>query len=93
MSPDFLSEYLRVGFARTAVEKDARLHLPILTDISRVGTLLLDLLEKAEDVRRRCVGMSERLIRREVKDTLNRERLRLGVTAGERSQRSATGLG
>jgi len=77
-----VERYLSTLFSRTAVEKrSSSPYLPILTDISRVGTLPLDLLEKAEDVRRRCVGMSERLIRREVRDPLDRERLRLGVTA------------
>lgn len=81
MSPDFLTEYLRVGFARTAVEKEARLNLPILTDISRLGTLPLDLIERAERIRGESAGQSERLIRRVIRDTLDKERLRMGVTA------------
>lgn len=81
ISPDFLAEYLRVGLARTAVETEARVNLPILTDISRLGLLPLDLIEKAEKIRGDTADQSERVIRRSVRDTLDRERLRLGVTA------------
>jgi len=81
MSPDFLSEFLRLGSLRTAVDQDLRVNLPVVTDLGRFGSLPLELVERAEEIRSQSGEMSERLIRRRVRDSLDAERLRLGVKA------------
>jgi hypothetical protein len=81
LSPDFLTEFLRLGPLRSQVEKDMRDSLPLLTDISRSERLPKDLVILADRVRAECAGMAERVIRREVRDALDTARLQLGSEA------------
>ncbi|ACV76957.1 hypothetical protein [Nakamurella multipartita] len=81
ISPDFLSEFLRLGSLRTAIDQELRVNLPVVTDLGRFGNFPVNLVETAEEIRRESGEISERLIRRRVRDTLDAERLRLGVKA------------
>lgn len=78
LSPDFLTEFLRLGPVRTAVERDARVNLPLLTDISIYENMPVELIALAERVRRESAGLEERIIRRRVRDALDEARLRPG---------------
>lgn len=81
LSPDFLTEFLRLGPVRTAVERDARVNLPLLTDISMYESMPIELIELAERVRRESAGLDERVTRRRVRDALDDARLRPGDEA------------
>ncbi|MBP2354111.1 hypothetical protein JOF29_005221 [Kribbella aluminosa] len=81
LSPDFLTEFLRLGPLRSQIEKDMRDSLPLLTDISRSERLPKDLVALADRVRAECAGWPERQIRREVRDALDTARLQIGSEA------------
>lgn len=81
LSPDFLTEFLRLGPMRAALEADTRVSLPLITDISRYENMPAALIQLADDVRAANAGLSERLIQRQVRDSMDRERLRTASTA------------
>ncbi|MET9177908.1 hypothetical protein ABZX88_06725 [Kitasatospora aureofaciens] len=81
LSPDFLSQFLRLGPLRSAIERDLRVNLPILTDVSRFDYIPKQLVEAAEEMRSRLSGKKERVIRREIRDTLDRLHSEIGEEA------------
>lgn len=81
LSPDFLTEFLRLGPIRTAVERDARVSLPLLTDISIYENMPIEFIELAEHVRRQSADEDERIVQRRVRDALDSARLRSGDEA------------
>ena len=81
LSPDFLTELLRLGPLRSDLQRDVHVALPILTSISRYESMPKELIELADDVRRRYEGQNERVIRRRVKEAINDARWRMGAEA------------
>lgn len=81
LSPDFLTELLRLGPLRVAIERESHVTLPVVLDISRFESLPKRLIDLADQVRRDAEGQSERLIQRKVKEALNDARWRVGPQA------------
>jgi len=98
LSPDFLVNYLALGPLRAAVPKDVESMLPLITE--GIGEFLpVDLLAKAEQIRKESRDLPENIIRRRVRDGLDAARRRLGVLGHGGSQymeesvtKSITGL-
>lgn len=78
LSPDFLSQLLRLGPLRTGVETAS---LPLATHIARFEGVPKELLSLAEEIRGRYAGMSEFRIQREVRDALDAVRSHMGPEA------------
>ncbi|NPD04103.1 hypothetical protein HN031_05330 [Nocardioides sp. zg-1308] len=81
LSPDFLVQLLRLGPLRTAVEREQRVALPFVTALSRYDSIPKELIELADETRRRYEGQSERVVRRRVRDALNEMRWKEGPEA------------
>lgn len=82
MSPDFLVNYLAVGPVRKRLAKKSESSLPLsISDMTPLDLLPPELLDSAEAVRDRMKDMPEHLIRREVRDTLDKGRRRVGPLA------------
>ncbi|MEU6214243.1 hypothetical protein ABZ891_30650 [Streptomyces sp. NPDC047023] len=81
LSPDFLSQFLRIGPLRAAVEREQRVNLPLLVDVSRYDYLPRDLVEIADSVRSNLAGKNERLVRRGIRDALDKLRTETGIEA------------
>ena len=81
MSYDFLIDYVALGPRRADISKAEERLLPLMLDISRFGEIPEEFLEIAEKTRDELTGMSERLVRREIRDRLNQARLRSGPIA------------
>ncbi|MGW1086372.1 hypothetical protein ACWD4L_08450 [Streptomyces sp. NPDC002596] len=81
LSPDFLSQFLRLGPLRTAVEKEQRVNLPLMVDVSKYDYLPKSLVELADSLREKLGGKNERLIRRGIRDSLDKMRTEEGVEA------------
>ena len=82
LSPDFLANYLAVGPMRQNVSKDAEKYLPVLLDLG-VQEVPADLLTVANTVRRDAADHSEQLIRRKVRDEIDKAKRRQGSIARE----------
>lgn len=80
MSPDFLVNYLAFGPVRRLVKKGVEAQLPVAIDIG-IGDLPKELMDVAEQVRGQLHDKPERLIRREVRDQLDRARMRRGAVS------------
>ena len=78
ISPDFMSQYLRIGPLRTAIERELWTSLPIVTDISRYALFPKDLITRADELREAHEGLDESIIRRRVRDELNKAKLQRG---------------
>lgn len=78
LSPDFLSQILRLGPLRTGVETAT---LPLATHIARFEGVPKELLQLAEETRAKYAGMSEFRIQREVRDALDAARSHHGPEA------------
>lgn len=83
MSADFLVNYLAFGPLRRRVTKDAESHLPLLMVLGNAAQLTPELMAEAENIRNQLKDLPERLIRREVRDRLDRARARIGPIAGQ----------
>jgi hypothetical protein len=81
LSPDFLTELLRLGPLRTSLDRSLHIALPVVTAISRYESLPKELVQLADDTRSRYEGQSERVVRRAVRDALNEARWRVGTEA------------
>ncbi|MFF7561499.1 hypothetical protein ACFZB4_16155 [Streptomyces pseudovenezuelae] len=81
LSPDFLSQFLRLGPLRSAIERDVRVNLPVLTDVSRFDYIPKQLIEAADELRAELSGKSERIIQRRVRDSLDKMRMKMGDEA------------
>ncbi|MEU5597246.1 hypothetical protein [Streptomyces sp. NPDC020298] len=81
LSPDFLSQFLRLGPLRTNIEREERINLPLLVDVSKYDYLPKSLVELADSLREQLAGRSERLIRRGIRDSLDKMRTEEGVEA------------
>ena len=81
LSPDFLTQLLRLGPLRTAIEQDLRVQLPLLTDMSVNHYAPQALLDLARETREKSSSQNERVVRREVRDAVNRARQQMGPAA------------
>ena len=78
LSPDFMTQYLRLAPVRTAVERDLWANLPVLTDISRYEFIPKELIARADEIRRDTGDLDERIVRRRVRDALDEMKLERG---------------
>ena len=83
MSADFLVNYLAFGPLRRRVTKDAEAHLPLLMVLGNAAQLTPELILEAENIRTQLKDLPERLVRREVRDRLDRARARIGPIADQ----------
>ena len=81
LSPDFLSQLLRLGPLRQSLESDAILDLPTSTDMTLYEFATPDLLQEARTVREETHTLNARLLRRQVRDQMDRRRRQLGPLA------------
>jgi len=80
MSPDFMVTYLAVGPLRARLKRETESHLPLsVADLPGEG--VPDLMQEAIRVRQELQGMPDRVLRREVRDRLDRYRRRQGPFA------------
>lgn len=80
LSPDFLTDLLRLGPLRTALDAQTHVELPILTSFGMREDFPIELIELAEQTREANRGLPERIVCRRVRDILNARRTRAGVT-------------
>lgn len=78
MSADFLVNYLAFGPARRRVTKLKEAHLPLLMACGGTSVLTRSLIDEAERIRTAMKDMPERVIRRNVRDHLDRAKTRIG---------------
>lgn len=81
ISPDFMSQYLRLGPLRTAIESGRWAKLPLLMDISRYEYMPKELIDRAEALRADSANVDERILRRRIRDSLNLAKLTHGPEA------------
>lgn len=81
LSPDFLSQYLRLGPMRAALEKGDHVGLPIMIDMSRLENIPQSLIELSDSIRADNAELGERVLRRKIRDRMDHERTRLGARA------------
>lgn len=84
MSPDFLASFLTFGPIRSRVQKDDELELPLALGLGLEGlgdVMPKELVEIAERVREQSAGLSDRVIRRNIRDMIDRARRRQGNLA------------
>ena len=71
----FLSHYLIVGPARKQLDKSLEQRLPMMLETSLLDAPPVVLLEAAEAARRDVDGQDERVVRRKIRDHLEREKI------------------
>ena len=78
MSADFLVNYLTVGPIRSRIAKEVENTLPVALDMDAPEDLPDDLLAEAARIRSEAIGLSEHIIRRRVRDSLDKAKRRRG---------------
>ena len=78
MSADFLVNYLSIGPVRSRITKDVESTLPIALDVGSFAELPADLLSEAERIRKEAGDLPEYIIRRRVRDCLDKAKRRPG---------------
>ena len=63
---------------RRRVTRESESQLPLTLEPSLVQYLTPALIDEAEAIRKRLVGVPQRVVKREVRDMLDRARLRIG---------------
>lgn len=81
MSADFLVNYLAIGPLRNKVGKVAESKLPIMMFLGNASQLTPELMEEAGALRSQLVNLPERMIRRQVRDGLDKAKTRIGPIA------------
>jgi hypothetical protein len=82
LSPDFMVNFLAIGPLRNRIAKATESSLPLsISDLTPLDLMPIELLDAAEGVRERMKAMPEHVIQREVRDSLDRGRRRLGPLA------------
>ena len=82
MSADFLANYLAVGPLRDKAAEYAE-GIPIALDVTRFESMSSELFQLANSVREKSAGMDEHLIRRMVRDEVDRAKMRTGELTAE----------
>ena len=83
MSADFLLNYLAIGPARRRVSKSTEFRIPVVLDRTLLEVLPHELIEHAEMLRAQAIHMPERVVRREIRDALDKAKRRLGHVTHE----------
>jgi hypothetical protein len=78
LSLSFLLNNMTFGPSRSQVGKDAGLKLPLILDVEMSESFPHDIIKIADSVRRENDGLPEYVIRRKVRDAIDRERRRHG---------------
>ncbi len=86
MTPDFLANYIAIGPRRDKVTRATETLLPLMSDLSWQDFVPKDLKAIADEHRARAGDMPEYLIRRKVRDELDRAHLRFGKMIKEGQQ-------
>lgn len=81
LSADFLVNYLAFGPVRRRVSKSKQAHLPLIMDLGTARYLTPDILAEAEVIRDGLKDLPERVVRRRIRDFLDRARRRIGPIA------------
>jgi hypothetical protein len=81
LSADFMVNYLAFGPIRRRVGKAKEAHLPLIMELSTSRYLTPDLLAEADKFRDELKDLPERVVRRRVRDYLDRARHRVGPVA------------
>lgn len=81
LSADFMVNYLAFGPIRRKVAKANEGHLPLLMELGTARYLTPDLMAEAEKLREELKDVPDRVVRRRVRDLLDRARRRLGPIA------------
>lgn len=76
LSLSFLLNNMTFGPSRNQVGKDAELKLPLILDVEMSESFPHDIIEIADSVRRENDGLPEYVIRRKVRDAIDRARRR-----------------
>lgn len=79
MSPDFLLSYLEVGPLRSQLNRDHSNHLPLMLDISFLEGVSPEMLSIVREVAAEHKDQPQRVIRRKIRDTMNRLKSQAGV--------------
>lgn len=83
MSADFLVNYLAIGPLRRKVSKVDESHLPMLMILGNASQLTPELMAEAGVLRERFKNLPERLVRRQVRDGLDRAKASIGPIANQ----------
>lgn len=83
MSADFLVNYLAFGPTRQRVTKSTESHLPLLMVLGNASQLTPELMIEAETLRSELKDLPERLVRRQIRDHLDRARMSIGPIASQ----------
>lgn len=81
LSADFMVNYLAFGPVRRKVGKATEAHLPLMMELSTARYLTPELLAEAERLREQLKDLPDRVVRRRVRDYLDRARRSLGPIA------------
>lgn len=81
LSADFMVNYLAFGPVRKRVGKTKEAHLPLMMDLESARYLSPELLAEADNLREELKDLPDRVVRRRVRDHLDRARQRLGPIA------------
>lgn len=72
MSPDFLLRYLEIGPLRGHISESVRNELPVMLDVSFLEGVSPHMMQVVEQVRSESSGLPGRILRRKIRDTVNR---------------------
>jgi len=81
ISSDFMLNYLSIGPVRGRLSRRSEETLPLMLNMSVLDAVPPDLVELAEELRGELHGLSPRVVRRKIKETLEDARGLLGPTA------------
>jgi len=81
LSADFLINYLAFGPNRMAVPKEREFTLPVALGLGAMTNLPEELLLLASRIREEAAGIPDRVIRRKIRDGIDKAKRRLGRTA------------
>ncbi len=81
LSTDFMVNYLAFGPVRMKVGKAKEAHLPLMMELGTARYLTPELLSEAERLREEMKDLPERIVRRRIRDHLDRARRSLGPIA------------
>ncbi|MGQ0552839.1 MAG: hypothetical protein ACT4PU_06425 [Planctomycetota bacterium] len=81
LSADFMVNILSFGPVRSKVGKSKEAHLPLMMELGTARYLTPELMEEADNLRGELKNLPERVVRRQIRDSLDRARCRVGPIA------------
>lgn len=88
MSLSYLLDSMTFGSIRNNVGKSAELSLPLILDVEMSDSISNDFMKIAEEVRKQNTGMPDHVIRRNVRDAIDRARRRRGCLGHLENERA-----